>query len=168
MTIFSGLATTSSALNPVWTIVSSNRHNNDVRIWLLPPMLSVIFTVQFRSRWYLCARKSPYALHPRLSEVSPTLPVCTLTVAGLQPTSQLWPWFSSRWYLCARESPYALHPVSRKFFQKLPVCTLTVAGLQPTSQSWPWTCVEVLGPGQPFSGHILLDLHSASSVDTDI
>ena len=91
MTIFSGWSTTASARNPVWTIVSSNRHNNDVRIWLLPPMLSVLFTVQFRSRWYLCARKSPYALHP-VSEVFPTLPVCTLPVAGLQPTSQSRPW----------------------------------------------------------------------------
>ena len=29
---------------------------------------------QFSSRWYLCARKSPYAQHP-VSEVSPTLPL---------------------------------------------------------------------------------------------
>ena len=32
-----------------------------------------LVSVQFSSRWYLCARKSPYALHP-VSEVSPTLP----------------------------------------------------------------------------------------------
>ena len=41
--------------------------------------------------------------------------VCLYAVAGLQPTSQFWPWLSSRWYLCARKSPYALHPVSWKF-----------------------------------------------------
>ena len=33
-----------------------------------------LVSVQFSSRWYLCARKSPYALHP-VSEVSPTLPL---------------------------------------------------------------------------------------------
>ena len=32
-------------------------------------------SVQFSSRWYLCAQKSPSCAPPHLSEVSPTLPV---------------------------------------------------------------------------------------------
>ena len=42
----------------------------DTAVWLCPSQL-----VKFSSRWYLCARKSPYALHP----VSQKFPQCRLS-----------------------------------------------------------------------------------------
>ena len=51
-------------------------------------------TVQFSSRWYLCAQESPYML--------------PLEAKGQWNQWGLIVQFSSRWYLCAQESPHVL------------------------------------------------------------
>ena len=50
-------------------------------------------SLHFSSRWYLCPRKGPYALHPvSLSEVSPTLPLKQKGARGgpLEPLEDIW------------------------------------------------------------------------------
>ena len=41
----------------------------------VPHLFYPFSSVQFSSRWYLCARKSPYALHPSLRRFPTTLPL---------------------------------------------------------------------------------------------
>ena len=45
--------------------------------------------VQFSSRWYLCARESPYALHPALRSFPMALPCLALTESGWRCCSEL-------------------------------------------------------------------------------
>ena len=59
----------------VLAVISSTAHNcNSPCCYFISTQWQLVLAVQFSSRWYLCARKSPYAPHP-VSEVSPTSPL---------------------------------------------------------------------------------------------
>ena len=46
-----------------------------VQLFHIHQLVSSTYYMQFSSRLYLCTQKSLYLFHPRLSEVSPTLPL---------------------------------------------------------------------------------------------
>ena len=101
-------------------------------------------SVQFSSRWYLCAQKSPYVLHPicqkfpagrdlrgevnmliassvQLSSVQKGIyalrkaHMCSTLSQKFPAGGDLVVQFSSKWYLCTEKSPRVHRPVSQKF-----------------------------------------------------
>ena len=78
----------SAAQNALFSMMPSDKLNFSTPVTVVPAS-----SVRFNSRWYLCARKSPYALHPSLrlsfpSAAFKTVPL-SLCVWGISTGSEI-------------------------------------------------------------------------------